>query len=64
MLKILVSLFVIVVIYYCCSLIVAPHIFLQVRKNYIHYILWYIFYVVVFPIRVVSKLLVELYLLA
>jgi len=35
MLKILVSLFVIVVMYYCCSLIVVPDMFLQVRENYI-----------------------------
>jgi len=57
-----VPLFVIVVINYCCSLIVAPHRFLQV--SYICYILWYIVCVVVFPIKVVSKILVGLYLLA
>jgi len=32
MLKILVPLFVFLVIYYCCSLIIAPHRFLQVRE--------------------------------
>ena len=53
-LKILVPLFVIVVIYYFCSLIVAPHRFLQVRGNYIRYSLWYILYVVVFPITLFS----------
>ena len=41
-LKILVPLFVLLVIYYCCSLIIAPHRFLQVRENYICCILWYI----------------------
>jgi len=41
-LKILVPLFVLLVIYYCCSLIIAPHRFLQVRENYIRCILWYI----------------------
>jgi len=41
-LKILVPLFVLLVIYYCCSLIIAPHRFLQVRGNYIRCILWYI----------------------
>jgi len=41
-LKILVPLFVLLVIYYCCSLIIAPHRFLQVRGNYICCILWYI----------------------
>ena len=35
-------LFVLLVIYYCCSLIIAPHRFLQVRGNYIRCILWYI----------------------
>ena len=40
-LKILVPLFVLLVIYYCCSLIIAPHRFLQVRGNYIRCILWY-----------------------
>ena len=62
MLKILVPLFVFLVIYYCCSLIIAPHRFLQVRENYICCILWYIvcYY---FPIRVASELLVRLYLL-
>ena len=50
MLKILMPLFVPLVIYYCCSLIVAPHIFLQVRGNYIRCILWYIVCVVDFPI--------------
>jgi len=33
---------VLLVIYYCCSLIIAPHRFLQVRGNYIRCILWYI----------------------
>jgi len=37
-----VPLFVLLVIYYCCSLIIAPHRFLQVRGNYIRCILWYI----------------------
>jgi len=41
-LKILVPLFVLLVIYCCCSLIIAPHRFLQVRGNYIRCILWYI----------------------
>ena len=41
-LKILVPLFVLLVIYYCCSLIIAPHRFLEVRENYIRCILWYI----------------------
>ena len=41
-LKILVPLFVLLVIYYCCSLIIAPHRFLQVRGNYTRCILWYI----------------------
>ena len=41
-LKILVPLFVLLVIYYCCSLIIVPHRFLQVRGNYIRCILWYI----------------------
>jgi len=44
MLKILVPLFVLLVIYYYCSLIIAPHRFLQVRGNYIRCILWYIVY--------------------
>jgi len=59
-----VPLFVPLVIYYCCSLIIAPHRFLQVRGNYIRCILWYIVCVIVFPIRVASELLVGLYLLA
>ena len=42
-------LFVPLVIYYCCSLIVAPHRFLQVRRNYIRCIFWYIVCVVFFP---------------
>jgi len=63
-LKILVPLFVFLVIYYCCSLIIDPHRFLQVRGNYIRCILWYIVCVIVFPIRVASELLVGLYLLA
>jgi len=33
---------VLLVVYYCCSLIIAPHRFLQVRGNYIRCILWYI----------------------
>jgi len=37
-----VPLFVLLVIYYCCSLIIVPHRFLQVRGNYIRCILWYI----------------------
>jgi len=63
MLKILVPLFVLLVIYYCCSLIIAPHRFLQVRGNYIRCILWYIV-CCCFPIKVASELLVGLYLLA
>jgi len=61
-LKILVPLFVLLMIYYCCSLIIAPHRFLQVRENYIRCILWYIVCVIVFLIRVASELLVGLYL--
>jgi len=38
-------------ILYCCSLIVAPHRFLQVRGNYTRCILWYIVCVVVSPIN-------------
>jgi len=50
-----VPLFVIVVIYYCCSLIVVAHRFLQVRENYICCILGYIVCVVVFLINMLVQ---------
>jgi len=55
--------FIVIFMIYCfCSLVVVPHRFLQVRRNYIRCIPWYFSCVIVFPIKVTSELLVYSYI--